>query len=245
MNHGANRQRQREGFTLIELVLAMGFISVLLLAIALTIIQIGQIYNRGMTLKAVNQTARVLTDDLKRSLTASEGFNVDTNFEASGTAGARLCLGTYSYIWNFGKAIQNNDAALAKYEDSALKDPVRMVKVPDPAGLYCERSADTGDLKQKNIRQVDTDNKSAIEMLNSGDRNLTLHQFSLTAANNTYDSTTGQHLYTVSFTIGTGDAKALTPDQTSCLPPGDPNADFAYCTVQQFKLVIRAGNRVN
>lgn len=242
MSRVDNRQR---GFTLIELVLAMGFISMLLLAIALTIIQIGQIYNRGMTLKAVNQSARVLTDDLKRSLTASEGFNIQTKYEFSGSAGARLCLGTYSYIWNYGKALQENDTELARYADLSKAEPIRMVKIADPSGLYCERSAETGDLVNKDIRQVDTDNKLAVELLNAGDRNLTLHQFDLSESDNGYDSTTGQHLYNVSFTLGTGDAKALTTDQTACLPPGQPNSDFAYCTVQQFKLVIRAGNRVN
>jgi hypothetical protein len=63
--------------------------------------------------------------------------------------------------------------------------------------------------------------------------------------NNGFDDATGQQLYNLTFTIGTGDANALTADKTACLPPGDPNSDFAYCTVQQFTLVIRAGNRVN
>ena len=64
-----NRAAKQTGFTLIELMLAMTFISVLLLAIAMTIIQIGTIYNRGVTLKEVSQAARSISDELNRSIT--------------------------------------------------------------------------------------------------------------------------------------------------------------------------------
>ena len=241
MNHVAKRTQQA-GFTLIELVLAMAFISALLLAIALTIIQIGTIYNRGMTLKEVNQTSRSLSDELSRSLSASQAFELSAKYVPT-TAGGRLCLGQYSYVWNFGKALQQGDQNLVGYDTPTGKDPIRFVKLPDPAGLYCAKTPDGAAVLYRNIRSADTN--ATIELLKTGDRTLTIHKFTITSGANAKDAATGQQLYNVSYTIGTGDVVALTPDQSSCLPPGDPNSDFSYCTVQQFSLVVRAGNRVN
>ena len=48
----------RRGFTLIELMLAIAFISMLLLAIAAVGIQVGRIYTRGIVLRDVNQAGR-------------------------------------------------------------------------------------------------------------------------------------------------------------------------------------------
>lgn len=236
MNHAA----KQNGFTLIELVLAMAFISMLLLAIALTIIQIGTIYNRGMTLKEVNQTSRSISDDLTRSLTSSEAFTLSSKYITSSTGG-RLCLGQYSYLWNYAKSYQ--DTNRVKYQDTvteAAEGPIRFVKVPDASSKYCVLQING---KYLDIQPADT--ASTIELLRAGDRELSIHQFAISSGTNASDPVTGQQLYNVSFTIGTGNVTALTSDQSSCLPPNDPNSDFAYCTVQQFKLVVRAGDRVN
>lgn len=238
-----NRAVKSQGFTLIELMLAMAFISVLLLAIAMTIIQIGTIYNRGITLKEVNQTARSINDELVRSLSSSEAFTLASKY-VTNSAGGRLCLGQYSYIWNTGRAIQNNDQNLtmiAKPGSTPPEAPIRFVKIPDPSGIYC--ATDGTGLLARDVRAEDVD--ETVELLKAGDRTLTLHQFVITSGANAFDATTGQQLYSITFTIGTGNVSAMNSTQTACLPPGDPNADFAYCTVQQFSLVTRAGNRVN
>lgn len=235
MNHAV----KQGGFTLIELVLAMAFISALLLAIALTIIQIGTTYNRGMTLKEVNQTARSISDELTRSLASSEAFSLSSKYVSTPTGG-RLCIGQHSYLWNFAKSYQ--DSTRVEYQDTATNDagPIRFVKVPDASGKYCVLQGGGGYL---DIQSSDT--AATIELLKEGDRTLSIHQFSISSEANAIDTATGQQLYNLSFTIGTGNVTALTSDQSSCLPPNDPNSDFAYCTVQQFKLVVRAGNRVN
>ena len=236
MNHVANKK----GFTLIELMLAMAFLSVLLLAIALTVIQIGKIYNRGITLTEVNQAARSISDELTRGVSSSQAFSLNTNYVTT-SAGGRLCLGQYSYIWNYGKALENNDQNLVGYDVPAGKDPIHFIKLPDSAGLYCAKT--NGVPTYKNIRVADTN--APIELLQTGDRTLSLHQFSMSSGTNAQDAVTGQQLYTLTFTIGTSEITALNSDQSSCLPPSDPNSDFSYCTVQQFSLVVRAGDRVN
>lgn len=244
MNHVV----KQKGFTLIELMLAMAFISMLLLAIALTIIQVGVIYNKGMTLKEVNQSARTIDVELRRAVSSSEAFDLSKKF-VTDSAGGRLCLGQNSYIWNYAKAITNNDTKLTRYEVTSLNttlSPIRFLKVPDPAGIYCAKLAN-GNYVNPTVRTADanvTSNKTT-ELLKAGDRTLSIHQFTVTSDASAKDTTTGQQLYHISFTIGTGVVSALTADQSACLPPNDPNSDFAYCTVQQFSLVVRAGDRVN
>lgn len=91
-----------KGFTLIELMLAMTFVAALLIAIALTVIQISNIYNKGLTMKEVNQVGRSISDDLVRSISQSQSFAVPSDSYVTKDWGGRLCTGKFSYmeLWN-------------------------------------------------------------------------------------------------------------------------------------------------
>lgn len=237
-----NRVASKKGFTLIELMLAMAFLSILLLAVAMTIIQIGVTYNRGITLKEVNQSARNLNDELSRSLSRAAAFDLSTNY-VTNNAGGRLCMGQDSYIWNTGTAIQADDDELTGYDPLSSKadQTIRFIKVSDPAAIYC--ATNNGALVYSNVRAAEAE--SAVNLLDAGDRELTLHTFDITSGANANDDLTGQQLYTLTFRIGTGNAQALTEDLSSCRPPSDPLSDFTYCTIQEFRLVLRATGQVN
>ena len=114
MNHV---DKTHKGFTLIELMLAMTFISVLLLAIAMTIIQVGAIYNKGVALKDINQSGRGISDDISRTVAASEAFSLTTDY-VTGTDGGRVCLGSYSYIWNYAKSFPNGSGLTWNQNDT-------------------------------------------------------------------------------------------------------------------------------
>lgn len=231
----AKRQTQ-QGFTLIELVLAMSFIAVLLLAIAMTIIQIGNIYNRGMTVKEVNQAGRAIGVEFSRDFTASESFSLapgDRRYVTTRGTGGQLCMGQYSYIWNLGKSITPSATNIAKLEDGSA---VRFVRVNDNGGRYClDANA------YKTVLNADTPK----ELLKVGDRTLSIHQFNVKSGANAYDAGTGQRLYNVTYVIGTSDVNALDATQSACKAPGEDGSDLAYCSIQEFVLVLRAGNRVN
>lgn len=234
-----NRVAKQNGFTIIELMLAMTFVSVLLLAIALTIVQIGTIYNKGITLKEVNQAGRSISDDLRRSISSSASFSPGSNV-VNTPAGGRLCTGQFSYVWNYAAALIANEPSLIRFEGSNPTE-IRLLKVPDSGRLYC--SVDENSIPTvSRIRPVDAG--ASVELLKSGDRTLSIHQFGVTQSD-TARAAAGQQLVSVTFTIGTGDVAALTADRTTCSPPGALGANFAYCAVQQFNLVIRAGNGVN
>lgn len=253
MNHAI----RKKGFTLVELMLAMSFVSVLLLAIALTIMQIGTTYNRGMTTKEMNQAARGISEDFRYNIAASASFSpTDGSFlvvRSGGIdAGARLCLGTYSYIWNYGRVFETAGATPTRYDNppAGMSSDIRLVRVNDSTKAYCAKQNNSDAPVLANIRSADT--AVTQELLRVGDRNLAVYQFAIVSNDSMYSGLTDQRLYHISFTIGSGSISAMSADQTRCLLPGEVDAsrpgaiaDVEFCVVQQFSLVIRTGNKVN
>lgn len=227
--------RNKQGFTIIELMLSMTFIAVLLVIIALTTIQISNIYNKGITLKEVNQAGRSVSADLQRSVASVSVFEV--NPAAPGTkyvvrpGGGRLCIGQFSYAWNYGNARATGvPAVYNRYTPS--NQPVNFAKVRDPGGEYCRDTS-------RPITQAD-----ATELIGVGDRNLAIHRFTITTAPSATDTATGQALYAISMTIGTNDQQLLETTNTACRPPSTSGVDDDFCSVNQFDLVARAGNKL-
>jgi hypothetical protein len=224
-----NHYRKNHGFTLIELMLAMAFVSALLLAIAMTVIQISNIYNSGLTYKSVNQYGGSLANELQRDIGQSTPFDVTSpSVFVHPNTGGRLCIGQYSYIWNYGKALADNDPMLNVYSNSTT--PINFVKAIDRDGSYCSNPS-------KKI-----DSSTAVELLNVGQSNLYLaiHNFSITPVS--HDDATGQYLYGISFVVGTNDHTTLNSSSTACLTSDDANSNPTYCTVNQFDIVARAGS---
>lgn len=229
-------QDNKKGFTLIELMLSMTFIAILLVAIALTTIQISTIYTKGITLREVDQAGRSLSDELQRNISSSVPFDVTpkkddspatatSKYVVRENAGGRLCLGRYTYAWNYGKVL-GTSSVYNKYTDGT---EIRFVKVKDAGGGLCANPA-------LNIQKSD-----AKEVLTSGDRDLVIHKFSIVKT--TGDDEIGQTLYAVSMTIGTNDRQQLTTNDTSCKPPSGGIGDESYCSVNQFDIIAKAGNQ--
>ncbi len=227
-----------KGFTLIELMLAMTFIAMLLIAIAMTTIQISNIYNKGITLRETNQIGRSVSAELQRSISSSSPFDVTPKVDDSPTTlaskyvvrdgGGRLCIGNYTYAWNYGKALVGGSGAPAIFNTFEDGSPVRFVKVADSGGLCADPT-------------LKIDKTKATEMLTAGDRDLVLHSFTISQTAN--DPTTGQSIYAISMLIGTNDRQQLTTNDASCKPPSEGVGDENYCSVNQFDLIARAGNQ--
>lgn len=254
MNH-ADKQH---GFTLIELMLAMGFVSALLIAVAMTVIQIANIYNRGLTLKEVNQAGRSISSELQRSISASAPFTVDfgvgslyqyqdvESYYVQQAWGGRLCLGQYSYIWNYGKSIKSQDSNRNVYITSNKE--IHFVKVIDAASIYCKEAS----------KKIDP--ASAIELLDVGEHDLAIHTFKITTTadniltplineNTAGDSKTKQQLYSIQFLLGTNGWDIITPTNSSligsgdtieCKAPTEYGADPSYCSISQFNITARS-----
>lgn len=238
MSHG-----RRRGFTLIEIMLAMAFISMLLLAIALIVIQISHIYNRGLTFKEVNQTSRTFSDSLLRDISASAPFSLaasDRHYYNSPGVGGRLCLGDYSYVWNYGAVLASGSTTQIRYSDGTQ---LRMARIADATASYC-----TPDASNPAAFAKTTVNKSqSTELISSTDHNIVIHELTITTSPTATDAVIGQQLFTIVYTIGSNDQTVLKKVNglTTCQQAGDANPDPQFCMVQQFSLVARAQNAVN
>lgn len=231
--------QDNKGFTLIELMLAMTFIAVLLVAVAMTTIQISNIYNKGITLREVNQAGRTVSEEFQRSIASSAQFDVTPqvdNSPATATSkyvvrdgGGRLCVSGYSYAWNYGSALAGGSGAPAIFNTYDNGTPVNFAKVTDPSGALCANPTDP------------VVHANATEMLATGDRDLVLQSFSISRTAD--DATTGQTIYAISMLIGTNDRAQLTTDNASCKPPAQGTGDEQYCSVNQFDIIARAGNQ--
>lgn len=230
---------KKQGFTLIELMLAMTFIAILLVAIAMTTIQISAIYNKGITLREVNQAGRAISDELQRSISSAVPFDVTPKKDASPATetskyvvrdgGGRLCVGRYTYVWNYGQSIAGVSGAPSIYNKYTDNTVVRFAKVSDPSSDLCTNPT------QSVVRA------NATEMLTSGDRDLVVHEF--TVASRASDAVTGQAMYGISMVIGTNDDDQLETNDRSCKPPASGVGKENYCSVNQFDIIARAGNK--
>jgi len=234
------RNNKLSGFTLVELMLAMGFVSALLIAISMTVIQIGNIYTRGVTLKEVNQTGRALSAELQNEISQTAPFSLVSGGghyvvqPVSGPPlGGRLCLGSYSYVWNYGSVVVAG--SLNKFAAPNSATQLRFVKISDVNGSYCIKSA-SGTYKAVVL-------SDATELLTSDSKQLDLavHSFKINSSNAVTDSKAGQQLYAIDFILGTNDQGAISG--TGCKVPTDITSDANYCSINEFNIVARAGNK--
>lgn len=232
-----DRMKSR-GFTLVELMLAMAFVAVLLMAIGATTTRITHIYTKGATLREVNQSGRSISDDIQRTVASTAPFKVSPANQADSKyitrdGGGRLCTGSYTYAWNYGKtkelsgiASQTTTVYNTYTSGSAL---IRLVKVDDSGGLLCVNPTSRIPAAQ------------ATELLKAGDRNLAIQEWSVTAGSR--DDAIGQAIYAISFKLGTNDQAQLTASGQTCRPPNQGSGSDDFCAVNQFDIVIRSGNR--
>ena len=62
------RVKTKSGFTLIELTLSIAFIGVLLLGIATLVMHLSSIYQKGLSIRAVNSTGQQIIEDIERAV---------------------------------------------------------------------------------------------------------------------------------------------------------------------------------
>ncbi len=142
--------RSSNGFTLIELMLAMTFFGVLLMLATALFVQTLGMYTRGLTVKQINQASRTLTDDIARVSNSTSA-----NFELSGqsteaslqdTLVSRcMRLGQTVYIWSYSYDHDGvfNDTYKAKkmYRYNDTKRPISFARLqqgtcPTPTTYY-------------------------------------------------------------------------------------------------------------
>lgn len=247
-------QKHKQGFTIIELLLAMSFISVLLLAIAMMAIQAGAMYNRGLTLKGVNSAGRNISDTIRRdflqtdrrqvsaptvnsaviSITSGVGDNTRTS--------GRFCLGGYSYLWNVPPANENapmNNAVVGIRNATGPRTPINFVRVVDEGGNLCVRGAGPGGGYPIELpdRDLVTNLLKSKEVDGSSEVILGIYSITVSPVARASDSSP-EGLYRVGFTIGTSRTSEIDTANQTCRPPSD-SGSLEYCAVNNFEMIVR------
>lgn len=72
------KMQNKKGFTIVEVTLALVFVSIILITIAWLTIHITSVYEKGLAMKAVNSTAKEIIDDVSRAIATSPARTVDS-----------------------------------------------------------------------------------------------------------------------------------------------------------------------
>ena len=126
MTHHAKAQ----GFTLIELMIALAFVAFILIFATTAVIQVMQTYNKGVAVKQINQAGRTTLEDMVRFIRMADPVVVNT----SAIANNRVCLGGVSYVWNL---YNTPPASTNLYDDGS---PITLTRVNDAANAMCKIS---------------------------------------------------------------------------------------------------------
>lgn len=236
---------RRYGFTLIELMLAMAFVSVLLLAIATIAIQAGKLYNRGLTLKSINQSGREISDSLRRDFLQANAGKISGNansavvmVQAGGAdRSGRLCLGDYSYVWNVPKVVsgevKSGAGIITEVGGPHSGRPINFARVIDPDGMLCQKNETTGAY----MSTVATDKVThLLKPAGSNDVVLAIHQ--MKAARVAGDSG-ADSLYRLEFVLGTSQLEAVNTANGTCKPPADNSENLDFCAINSFEMIVR------
>ena len=232
-----HQRRVNSGFTLVELMLAMAFVSVLLLSVAMVAVQAGKIYNRGTVMKTVNQSGRTISDVIRRDFLQSSATKIVNSAnpvivvrESGLVRSGRVCLGQYSYVWNMASAI--DDPVVRRSGKGVVRSngqAINLARVLDEDAALCQSTSDSYpmDIEPERVTHL-------LRPIDGTDVAIAVHDFTasrVTSANNS------EALYKVSFTLGTSAVAEL--QDMACKPPEDNEANFNFCAINNFEMIVR------
>ncbi len=224
------RVRQgRAGFTLIELTLAMAFVGILLVATVTVIIQVSNMYSKGVTYKLIDQAGRdlgaAMTRDAENAGNVANPIVQPTDPAAGGLG--RLCLGGYSYLWGDPAKLRSQNGTAPTYQGTSTD--IILARVADAGGSYCTKGAN-------GTYPTAVSQSQATEMLPSDQGDYALQAMQLTVIPTSSQS----KLYDISYAIGTNQAGTIT-SAVACEPPSAATNNFNFCAVNTFDIMVRVG----
>lgn len=117
-------KRNQEGFTVVELLLAMSFFSFIMLFVIYGFVQINRSYVRGLTVREVQVTARNVIGELGNTIRGVSANDLDLSVPN------RLCIGSVRYAWNMVNSDESGFTS-ETYGDSI--DEITLVRSSAPA----------------------------------------------------------------------------------------------------------------
>lgn len=247
-----NNNYFKKGFTLVETMISVAFLSVLLVGIGIVTNNIIKNYHQGIIIKAVNEIGYTIGEDVRQSIRVGT-INIDNDFRKSsnGVYGA-LCTGDYSYVWNYGAAIrqaQSNSAVtqLIQFENNSSKQIARLVKVKDFNRSFCSdeifKSAEKvsnqlTDLQKTAITDKNSNTK-IIELIKAADNDLMLYDINIKSGLQNLSSV--QRIFQISFILGTGSGNEVSIDNVFQCDPGSHGRE--YCALNKFEISVLSRER--
>ena len=242
-------QRHKKGFTLVELTLAMAFVSMLLLTITMTAIQAGHIYNRGMVLRTVNQVGRDISDTIRRDFLQTNAAKISVPDggsdkdpvvvieDSNDKIGGRFCLGQYSYVWNTASTLDKKDFSNTSVAYTTTtgtdKTPVNLVRVDDKDGQLCQKDVSTSRYPNAIDSAAST---QLLKPIDTDDVVIAVHDMSVTRMT---DSDSSEQLYRIKFTLGTSATSEIDTLDGTCKPPDDAESNSDFCAINNFDMIVR------
>lgn len=235
----------KQGFTIVEMVVSMAFISFLVVLIGYVTLRISHIYQKGISIRDVNKTADLIISDIQGSVINSgtikcaikrkNNVNLDINDDAclklfdadsgkldSGQeiVGGAICTGKVSYLWNYGHVLRDI-ANYTGYEKNLFRYKNETGQLRP---IRMARIDDAGGLlcsDQTNpiITSVTGDNPTipASDLTNLIEYNdRDLALHSVIVTNSVPDDKTGQSLYDIEFVLGTFRQGILMTNDAQC-----------------------------
>jgi hypothetical protein len=180
--------KTRKAFTIIELMLAMAFLGTMLLGIATLILQITNIYQKGLAIRGINTVGREIISDLTRTVNASR-VNVDINPTGNTSkinitnvrharaqyfvetkransagksvqAGGAFCTGSYSYVWNTAENLRAARAT-GSVKEGRISNAAVAGNIANN-GILVVHTSDDQYIVPKLVRFVDRDRNSCL-----------------------------------------------------------------------------------
>lgn len=105
-----SKQRNQQGFTIVELLIATLVFSVVLLVVTIGIIQITRVYYKGITESNTQNTARTLMDTITQGIQFSGG-NVTTT---SGAGTKAFCIGNQQFSYKTGTKMTDTSGGIVR-----------------------------------------------------------------------------------------------------------------------------------
>lgn len=221
-------RKRISGFTLVELTISMTFIAILMLVIALFLMQLTSIYNKGLTLRSVNEAGQRISSELQRTINQTDSDAIKYIFFPTGEGG-RLCIGTTAYAWNYAQTINTNPPTALNKNPVTHTADVRFVKFSGSAIAICE---------QNGAGSYNPIPNTAVEILSQGNGGLALHSLAYLGATDVYQDPL-QKMHQIDFILGTSDLGVITGN--NCQASGAREDE--YCAINDFSVIARSGNK--
>lgn len=216
-------RKRQNGFTLVELSLAILMVSLLAMAILSVSLQIMKMFSKGVTLKSVNQVSRDFSTQLTSDLRSAPVSQINISQVSNG----RFCIGSYAYLWNTSSQLQQGTAMIT-YKNGS---PLHLVRVLDPNQHFCTSTS------AKSLTSSDTFTDFLGDQSGNSANNLAIYNMSVQPL------VSSNQIYSVDYALGTNEQG--TTSGVQCKPPSDNQANFDFCTVATFHLVVKVSDEGN